>query len=134
MKGKRALLVLFTIGLCLFQSCDKYLKLPYQVHNKTGRSLKLVVQQPQTGYPQGDFTSDTILHLQKDSMLTVGFRTDIRSGFDSTTNWQIYNEHPGMQNFSVLKNDSLIPIANADSHWSYKNGAALFYIEPSKFD
>lgn len=129
---KQLYIVIFCL-LVLFigQACEKHMKLPYQVHNNTNQPVKLIVQNPQMGYAIGDFKTDTIVHLQADSLQTVGFRTEIRSGFDSVTNWLIYDKHPGMQNFSLMRNDSVLPIANGDSNWFYKNDTAYFPIESS---
>ncbi|WP_028980394.1 hypothetical protein [Sporocytophaga myxococcoides] len=104
-------------------SCDAMLSLKYIVCNQSGHSFKLKIHNYKTG--RFDFIKDTTIVLGSGDEMMVTSKEKI--GFPWETK-KIFNENPGVDNFELICNDSVIPIDKGPSKWKYKRGRSFFYI------
>jgi hypothetical protein len=121
--------ILLSFICILISSCDALLLMPYEVQNKTNKEIKLSIE----NYPLeiasiGPIgkTTDTIISLKPGKTIDVGYGQAI--GFPWETK-KIFIKNPGIQNFKLMINDSIVPFNNGDEFWKYANGKSKLKIK-----
>jgi len=83
------------------------------------------------GYLVSSNTKDTVINLKPGESIEVSKASTIYGGFF----WHIgrerkkmYTGHPGVKNFDVLVNDSVMNVDKSDANWRFRHGQSVFRI------
>ncbi|MBO9702214.1 MAG: hypothetical protein J7604_18540 [Sporocytophaga sp.] len=123
MRSNKNTFLLLTLLVPIMYSCDAMLSLEYIVCNKSEHPVKLKIHDYKTG--RYEFKEDTTIVLSPGEETIVSSKEKI--GFPWETK-KIFNENPGVYNFEVISDGSVIPFDQGFAIWKYKNRKSLFYI------
>jgi len=123
MRFKRNTFLLLTVLTPIMYSCDAMLSLEYIVCNKSNHPVKLKIHDYKPA--RFDYVDDTIIVLNSGEEFLITSKEKI--GFPWETK-KIFKETPGVDNFEVIYNDSVISIDKGPDKWHYKDGKSLFCI------
>ncbi len=117
--------ILFLVISISLSACDAKLPMNYAVKNTTKKAVQLKIKD----YPYYALYSkgtDTLVTLQPNEQINVAYADGI--GFPWETK-KLYRKNKGVQNFWLVKNDTLITLNNEDQYWKYKRGSSVFKIK-----
>ncbi len=126
----KPLLFLFVSGILLvFMGCNDYVTVEYIVKNKTKKTVKLKITNyhPDEYHPYGSKPIDTVIELKANETVNVDYVRAQHSVIGSTK--ALYRKQPGVANFNVIQNDTLLKIDKTPKHWKYSHGNSVFKIK-----
>ncbi len=124
MLRKTLLFWLLTLTAFLLSSCDTWIFMRYEVHNKSKSDVTIFVPNYISDRQTNPSHRDTILTLKPNEVAMVG---GVRAIYPSGRGF--YRNYPGVCGIKRILKDTSIPVGCTRKEWKYKKGNSILILK-----